>query len=217
MNLIASEHTYFRRAQFLLSVPEFDLLPADHGVEVAVVGRSNVGKSSVLNALCDQRGLARTSRTPGRTQHIVVFDLAQRRRLLDLPGFGYAAVGREMRAHWAEVVPRVLHERKALVGLLLLADARLPLKPEERELLTWCMEAAVPVQLALNKADKLTRQAQATAVRLAQQVLTASGITSAPILASATTRVGIDLLRHVLHGWFERGLEGLKEGPGTHT
>lgn len=215
MNVIASEHAYFRRARFLMSAPTFALLSPDDGIEIAVVGRSNVGKSSVLNALCDQRGLARTSGTPGRTQHIVVFDLEHGRRLLDLPGFGYAAVKRELRAHWADAVPRVLHERRGLVGLVLLADARLPLKQEERDLLRWCAEAGVPVQLALNKADKLARQATLQAARGAQQILRELRINESPLMISAATKTGIDALRQVLHDWFERGRK--KEGPGLYT
>ena len=214
MNLVDHEHAYFRRAQFVLSAPDIRDLPPDDGVEIAVVGRSNVGKSTVLNALCDQRGLARTSRTPGRTQHIVVFDLAQGRRLLDLPGFGYAAVQRDLRAHWGEIVSRVLQERRGLVGLLLLADARLPLKQEEIRLLQWCAEVGVPVQLALNKADKLKREAALKSFRLVQASLASLGLAITPMLVSATTKSGVDKLRAVLHAWFE-GKK--KEGPGLNT
>lgn len=214
MNLVDPEHAYFRRAQFVLSAPAIRDLPPDDGVEIAVVGRSNVGKSTVLNALCDQRGLARTSRTPGRTQHIVVFDLAQGRRLLDLPGFGYAAVQRDLRAHWGEIVSRLLQERRGLVGLLLLADARLPLKQEEIRLLQWCAEVGVPVQLALNKADKLKREAALKSFRLVQASLASLGLAIAPMLVSATTKSGVDKLRAVLHGWFE-GKK--KEDPGLKT
>jgi GTP-binding protein len=210
MNLVDPTHAYFRRAQFVLSAPNIHDLPPDDSIEIAVVGRSNVGKSSVLNALCDQRGLARTSRTPGRTQHIVVFDLAQGRRLLDLPGFGYAAVQRTLRAHWGEIVPRVLQERRGLVGLLLLADARAPLKEEELGLVNWCLQSGVPVQLALNKADKLNREAALKAIRLLEISLRSMGVAAAPVLVSATTKAGIDQLRGVLHAWYE---EGLKKRP----
>ncbi len=214
MNLVDPAHAYFRRAQFVLSAPKLQDMPPDDSLEIAVVGRSNVGKSSVLNALCDQHGLARTSRTPGRTQHIVVFDLAQGRRLLDLPGFGYAAVQRELRAHWGELVPRVLQERRGLVGLLLLADARAPLKEEELGLLNWCVQSEVPVLLALNKADKLNREAAHKAIRAMQTSLSELGVAVTPILVSATTKAGIGALRAVLHGWYEGGL---KKGPGLNT
>jgi GTP-binding protein len=119
-----------------------------------------------------------------------------------------------MREHWGETVPRVLHERRGLVGLLLLADARLPLKQEEMDLLEWCAEAEVPVQLALNKADKLNRQAAIKAVRSVTGTLKSCGMLLTPMLVSATVKSGIDDLRGVLHGWFE---EKLKEGPGLNT
>lgn len=211
MKPIDKAHAYFRRARFLLSAPQRRDLPPDTGVEVAVVGRSNVGKSSVLNALCDQHGLARTSRTPGRTQQIVVFDLEEGRRLLDLPGFGYAAVQRELRAHWDEMIPEVLEARRSLAGLLLLADARHPIKPEELGLLRWCAAAGLPVLLALNKADKLNREAAQKSLRAARATLKQLGLSISPLLISATSRDGIDEVRAGLHAWYEAGLAAKNE------
>lgn len=205
MKPIDKAHAYFRRARFLLSAPRTRDLPPDTGVEIAVAGRSNVGKSSLLNALCDQRGLARTSRTPGRTQHVVVFDLEDGRRLLDLPGFGYAAVQRETRAQWDELIPAVLESRGSLAGLLLLADVRHPLKREELGLLGWCARVGLPVLLVLNKADKLNREAAHKAVRAARSSLQALGLTTTPQLASASAGEGLPEVRAVLHAWFETG------------
>jgi GTP-binding protein len=105
-----------QRAAFRVSVPEARLLPADSGREVVFAGRSNSGKSSAINVLCNQRQLARTSRTPGRTQHLVVFDIDADRRLIDLPGFGYAKVPKGMRALWEKTLPRYLETRQALIG-----------------------------------------------------------------------------------------------------
>ncbi len=212
MSTVLPEHGYFRQASFLLSVPEVHLLPPDTGAEIAVVGRSNVGKSTVLNALCDQQGLARTSRTPGRTQQIVVFDLAQGRRLLDLPGFGYAAVRRTLREQWGETIPRVLNERRSLIGLLLLADARFPLKQEERDLLQWCVTERVRVQVVLNKTDKVNRQVAIQALRDVSTLLDASQLDTVPLLVSATAKSGIGELRGRLHAWYA---DSLKEGPGS--
>lgn len=202
MHPIDRAHAYFRQAKFLLSAHQPRDLPTDAGREVAVLGRSNVGKSSVLNALCDQHGLARTSRTPGRTQLMVVFDLGEGRRLLDLPGFGYAAVQRELRAHWDRTLPAVLESRRSLRGLVLLADARHPLKAEELGLLQWAGAAGMPVLLALNKTDKLNREASLKALRAARETLQRYRIKVAPVLVSAVTQQGIEDVRAALHGWF---------------
>jgi GTP-binding protein len=203
---------YFRRAAFLKSVEQLKDLPADEGAEVAFIGRSNVGKSSVLNALCDHQGLARTSRTPGRTQHFVVFDLGGPRRLIDLPGFGYAVVNKAMRAHWDEMIPRYLEERASLAGLVLIADARHPLKSEELALIEWTASACVPQTLLLNKADKLGRQAIAQAVRAARESVGARGGDPASVHAfSAVGKEGVPHLRAMVDDWL---MQALTEGPG---
>lgn len=197
---------YFRRARFMLSVQQLTDLPSDTGHEVAFVGRSNVGKSSVINALCDQHGLARTSRTPGRTQHFVLFDVGEDRRLVDLPGFGYAAVGKAMRAHWDRTIPSYLERRRSLAGLVLIADARHPLRAEEQNLVTWTLAAGVPLVLLLNKADKLGREAGALARRAAVAVVTGRGGDAESVrLFSAATRAGVDELRVLLDSWLEAG------------
>jgi GTP-binding protein len=199
---------YFRRARFALSVQQLADLPADRGREVAFVGRSNVGKSSVINVLCDRHGLARTSRTPGRTQHFVLFDLGGERRLVDLPGFGYAAVSKVMRAHWERTIPRYLERRRSLAGLVLIADARHELRAEECHLVAWTLAAGVPLRLLLNKADKLGRQAQLLAERAAAAVITAAGGDARSVrLFSAVTGLGVEELRATLDAWFgaERG------------
>ena len=212
MTTHSPEHEYFRRATFVKSVEQIHDLPADEGVEVAFIGRSNVGKSSVLNALCDQQGLARTSRTPGQTQHLVVFDLTPGRRLIDLPGFGYAAVNKSLRAHWEKTLPLYLERRTSLTGLVLIADARHPLKTEELALIEWTAAAGVAQTLLLNKADKLGRQAVFAALRAARVQLQERGADPAGVHAfSATGREGVPLLRAIVDGWFK---EELKRSPG---
>ncbi|MSR13971.1 MAG: ribosome biogenesis GTP-binding protein YsxC [Gammaproteobacteria bacterium] len=206
MNTSTKLPEYLRRARFMKSVPAISDLPPDTGAEIAVAGRSNVGKSTLLNALCDQRGLARTSRTPGRTQLIVVFDLGENRRLLDLPGFGYAAVHRELRAQWEVMISQVLEQRLALAGLLLVVDARAPLKEEENRLLQWSEEAKLPVLVALNKSDKLTRQDSLWATRNMQKSVNALGLQNEVLTVSAAKKLGISEVAEWLHARLEEKL-----------
>lgn len=154
-------------AQFVLAAHRISQLPADEGAEVAFAGRSNAGKSSALNALTGHKGLARTSKTPGRTQQMVAFSLpplAQgegavplEARLIDLPGYGYAKVPEELRAHWKQEIDAYLHRRRSLRGVVLIADIRHPLKDFDRMMLQFCFETNLPCHLLLTKADKLSR------------------------------------------------------------
>ncbi|UGB38316.1 ribosome biogenesis GTP-binding protein YihA/YsxC [Frateuria soli] len=154
-------------AQFVLAAHRISQLPADQGAEVAFAGRSNAGKSSALNALTGHKGLARTSKTPGRTQQMVAFSLpplAQgegqaplEARLIDLPGYGYAKVPEELREHWKQEIDAYLHLRRSLRGVVLIADIRHPLKEFDRMMLQFCFETNLPCHLLLTKADKLSR------------------------------------------------------------
>ena len=179
------------QACFSVSVPRVRLLPADEGLEVAFAGRSNSGKSSAINLLCGQKNLARTSRTPGRTQHLVVFDLAPARRLVDLPGFGYAKVSKQMRAHWDHELPSYLEQRQSLCGLVLLIDIRHLLKPNDEMLIEWCHRAQVPLHILLNKSDKLSRGAAKSALLTLQRYLEEARFNQATAqLFSALKRTG---------------------------
>ena len=157
-------------AQFMLAAHRLSQLPADEGAEVAFAGRSNAGKSSALNALTNHKGLARTSKTPGRTQQMVAFSLPSPReaaaapveagadrRLVDLPGYGYAKVPLDMREHWKQEIDAYLHRRRSLRGLVLIVDIRHPLKEFDRMMLDFCFETNLPCHLLLTKADKLSR------------------------------------------------------------
>ncbi|HEX7732377.1 MAG TPA: ribosome biogenesis GTP-binding protein YihA/YsxC [Rhodanobacter sp.] len=161
-------------AQFVLAAHRISQLPADLGAEVAFAGRSNAGKSSALNALTGHKGLARTSKTPGRTQQMVAFalpPLAQGEdeaplaaRLIDLPGYGYAKVPEELRAHWKQEIDAYLHRRRSLRGVVLIADIRHPLKEFDRTMLDFCFATGLPCHLLLTKADKLSRNQAAQAL-----------------------------------------------------
>ena len=161
-------------AQFVLAAHRVSQLPADGAAEVAFAGRSNAGKSSALNALTGHRGLARTSKTPGRTQQMVAFSLpplAQGEgepplpvRLIDLPGYGYAKVPEELRAHWKQEIDAYLHRRRSLRGVVLIADIRHPLKEFDRTMLDFCFATGLPCHLLLTKADKLSRNQAAQAL-----------------------------------------------------
>jgi GTP-binding protein len=177
-------------------------LPADAGAEVAFAGRSNSGKSSAINALCGQHGLARTSRTPGRTQHLVVFELDPARRLVDLPGFGYAKVSKQMRAHWEQTLPRYLEARQALRGVVLLMDVRHPLKPQDEAMVAWCAATAVPLHVLVNKCDKLGRGPAAAAVLLVRRYLAAQGAIGTAQTFSALRRDGLEQAYAQLADWF---------------
>tara|TARA_B100002019_G_scaffold262389_1_gene249772 strand:- start:368 stop:991 length:624 start_codon:yes stop_codon:yes gene_type:complete len=152
-NLLA----YFQKAEFLTSVPNFGLLPDDNGSEIVFVGRSNSGKSSTINSLCSRKNLARTSRTPGRTQQFNCFNLLADRRLVDVPGFGYAKVSKAVKSRWEKELSNYLQYRKSLKGLVLIMDIRNPLREVEKSILTWSIEAQLPTVVLLNKSDKTKR------------------------------------------------------------
>lgn len=203
MNNDPPEKRLFAAARFALSAPSIAQLPPDEGREIAFAGRSNVGKSTTINALCNHRGLARTSATPGRTQHFVVFELDPVRRLVDLPGFGYARVAKGVREHWNAEIPRYLERRGSLAGLVLITDSRHVLMDHEVELLRWCRDADLPVLLVLNKSDKLSRNEGANALHAARRVvdgLGAGGIVTA-VLFSAIHKKGVQEALEVLGGW----------------
>lgn len=147
----------YRDATFELSVAQLSQLPADTGYEVAFAGRSNAGKSSVINTLTDQKALARTSKTPGRTQLINVFSLDDERRLMDLPGYGYAKVPERIKEEWQKLLDQYLRSRESLRGIILIMDIRHPLKPFDQMMLEWSYACGLPIHILLNKADKLKK------------------------------------------------------------
>lgn len=147
----------FQAATFTTSAPSLSQCPDDTGCEVAFAGRSNAGKSSAINALTRIRGLARISKTPGRTQMINFFAVGEGRRLVDLPGYGYAKVPIAMKIQWDKHLAEYLQERNSLGGLILLMDIRHPLQDYDQQMLNWAAQAGLPVHVLLTKSDKLKR------------------------------------------------------------
>ena len=191
----------YRQARFLVSVAAIRDLPPDRGREVAFAGRSNAGKSSAINALTGRRRLARTSRTPGRTRLINFFALDERRRLVDLPGYGYAKVPRSMSREWGALVGRYLESRESLAGVVVLMDVRHPLTELDTALLDWCRAADRPVLAVLTKADKLARGRRAAVVAEVREGLAGYGAAARAMAFSATKQIGHRELTESLDAW----------------
>ena len=190
----------FRQASYVLSAHRLGQLPPDEGIEVAIAGRSNAGKSSAINALTDQKSLARTSKTPGRTQQIVIFEVDADRRLADLPGYGFAKVPQSLREHWQHTMAEYFHTRRCLRGVILVMDIRHPLRPFDEQMLAWCQAAGLPCHILLTKADKLKRGPARNTLQQVRKQL--PPLASAQVF-SARTREGVDDLVERLLGWFE--------------
>lgn len=188
---MSSPNNPLRGASFVLAAHQLQQLPHDSGAEVAFAGRSNAGKSSALNALVDHGSLARTSRTPGRTQQLVVFVLPDGRRLIDLPGYGYAQVPPALREHWRKEIDRYLHQRQSLRGLVLIADIRHALTDFDRQMLAFCAEIELPCVVLLSKADKLSRAQARTRQREVDAEIKAGKWPATTIAFSAPEGTGV--------------------------
>ena len=198
------------RAEYTVSVHELPQLPPDSGIEVAIAGRSNAGKSSLINRLCRQNSLARTSRTPGRTRQLVFFQLDPQRHLVDLPGYGYAKVSGSLKKHWRGLIQTYLDRRSALRALVVVMDIRHPLKDSDIELIQWAGSRGLPLHLVLTKADKLGRGKQKEAVmKVRRQVDERVGVQA----FSAPSGQGLDELYRVMDEWFEPDLDLLADLP----
>ncbi len=193
----------------MLAAHRISQLPADQGAEVAFAGRSNAGKSSALNALTNHKGLARTSKTPGRTQQMVAFSLpppgnittgrgVPDLRLIDLPGYGYAKVPLEMREHWKLEIDAYLHQRRSLRGLVLIVDIRHPLKEFDRLMLEFCFATQLPCHLLLTKADKLSRGQATQALAALRKQFAAEGLHATAQIFSSSAGTGVDEAREAV-------------------
>ncbi len=193
---------YYQRANFLTSVPKPTLAPADEGMEVAFAGRSNAGKSSALNAITNQNALARVSKTPGRTQHLIFFELDEQRRLVDLPGYGYAKVPLKIKQEWQQAMENYLNQRQSLRGLVLMMDIRHPLTEFDKQMINWCVHSQMPLHILLTKADKLKRGAATNTLLQVKREL--KDIPNLSLqLFSATKKNGVEEARQVLDTWLE--------------
>ena len=192
------------RAQYHLSAHNMGQLPPDEGSEVAFAGRSNAGKSSALNALTRQNSLARVSKTPGRTQQLVFFQVTPDAHLVDLPGYGYAKVPLDLQAHWQAFIDRYFRTREALKGLVVVMDIRHPLKDYDRQMLGYAVQRGLPAHALLTKADKLGRGQQGNALQAVKKDLfSAFGDTVSVQTFSAESKQGVDEARMVVGNWLE--------------
>jgi GTP-binding protein len=185
----------YHNAEFLLSCPNIAFAPDDEGVEVIFAGRSNAGKSSCINALTGQKKLAKVSKTPGRTQHLVFFNLGNKKKLVDLPGYGFAKVPEKVKQKWNQDMGEYFAKRQCLKGAILLMDIRHPLKEFDKLMLNWCLESDIKVHILLTKADKLSKN-QANQALFAVQKQLPKGVSLQ--LFSALKKLGIDKLKQQL-------------------
>ena len=194
----------YQQTSFLTSAPDITALPPDTGIEVAFAGRSNAGKSSALNTLTRQNSLARTSKTPGRTQLINTFRLAEEKRLIDLPGYGFAKVPLAVKEKWQKSLGEYLMKRQSLKGLVVLMDIRHPLKDLDQQLIHWAVESQLSVLLLLTKADKLSPgPRKKTLLEVREASLAFMGDVTVHTFSSLSKQ-GLTELEQVLDDWYGR-------------
>ena len=185
-------------ASFLTSAASWRQYPADEGAEVAFAGRSNAGKSSTINAVLNHRGLARASKKPGRTQMLQFFSVGQNRRVVDLPGYGYAAAPMRVREGWEGMMAEYFRRRRSLCGVFIVVDARRGLGELDRRMLEVCAAAEAPVRVLMNKCDRLKRSALIQTLRDTERLLEGAGAAQA---FSALRAVGVEEARDALIAW----------------
>lgn len=193
--------SWYKNANFLMSAATFDQLPPDEGSEVAFIGCSNAGKSSALNTITGIKGLARISKTPGRTQLINFFRLDDEHRFVDLPGYGYAKVPLSVKQRWQVTVNEYLHRRQCLRGLVIVMDIRHPLKSLDMDLIEWAIDSELPVHVLLTKVDKLKRGAATASLRHVADELAKYGELVSVQTFSSLDRSGLDEARAQLDQW----------------
>lgn len=195
----------YTKAKYIMGAAKVSQLPEDTGVEVAFAGRSNAGKSSALNTLTDQKGLARVSKTPGRTQLINLFDLGDNKRLVDLPGYGYAKVSEAIKKQWQSEMENYLTSRKCLEGIVLLVDSRHELKEFDSLMIEMAISFDLNLHILLTKADKLNNKERAQANEMIESFLK-TFIRTDKIsyqLFSSLSKMGLDKLKERLDVWYQ--------------
>jgi GTP-binding protein len=192
----------YRQAAFLTSAAKLKQTPPDTGYEVAFAGRSNAGKSSAINTLCDQKSLARTSKTPGRTQLLNFFAIDDDRRIVDLPGYGYAKVAEGIKREWQGSLSAYLEQRECLRGLMLMMDIRHPLKDFDQQMLQWANQIALPVHVLLTKSDKLKKGQAANSLLKVRANLHKLNEEFSVQTFSSLKKSGVDEAHAKLDEWF---------------
>jgi GTP-binding protein len=206
------KHNPYRVAHYVISAHQLKQLGDDSGYEVAFAGRSNSGKSSAINSLTGQKSLARTSKTPGRTQQINIFAIDEQRRIADLPGYGYAKVPERLREHWRHLMQAYFERRQSLRGVVLVMDIRHPMRAFDEQMLAWCAATGVPCHVLLTKADKLKRgPAQSTLLQVRKAL--PAGATAQVFSASSGDGLG-DLIDR-LDGWYDLQQASPGAEPGS--
>jgi GTP-binding protein len=218
MELTVSAKIHYQNTHFITSAPDIRHLPEDEGIEIAFAGRSNAGKSSALNRLTNQKSLAKTSKTPGRTQLINLFKVDENCHIVDLPGYGFAQVPLELKNKWQKSLGEYLQKRECLKGIVVLMDIRHPMKDLDQQMIYWAVDSDIPVQVLLTKADKLKSGARSAQLQKIRKESKGFGGDVAVDLFSSLKGIGVDQLRAKLDSWFAPafGIEdGSEEVPST--
>ncbi|MCQ8104508.1 ribosome biogenesis GTP-binding protein YihA/YsxC [Methylomonas sp. SURF-2] len=205
----------YHQAKFINSAPRLQDAPPDQGMEIAFAGRSNAGKSSAINTLVQQNALARVSKTPGRTQLLNFFEIDPQRKLVDLPGYGYAKVPVAVKRDWQKMMENYLKNRKALCGIVLVMDIRHPMTEFDWQMVEWCEHTGQPLHILLTKADKLKFGAAKNTLLAVQRELSRSSITVSLQLFSALHKIGIDDVHQMLDEWFQFSPEPTAQNSGN--
>ena len=195
----------FLKINFDRSCPTEQFFPDDEAVELAICGRSNSGKSSVLNMLANQKKLAKTSNTPGRTQSINFFYVNEdsSKKLVDLPGYGYAKASKKMQKEWGQQITKYMASRKSLRGIILIMDVRHPLQESDLNFIAWCEQYNLPMQILLNKSDKLSKNKASQELMKCVEKTAHNLLLDRPMLLSAKTATGAEELSKKILDWME--------------